>query len=333
MISIIVPIYNCEKYLHKCLESLIHQTYSNIEILLIDDGSTDGSASICDEYCRIDARVKVIHKENAGVSSARNAGISISTGDYIIFVDGDDWLECDACRKIVDQIDENIYLYFWYFRKFVDDIAEIQKDFHMPISIQNLMSDIIACSKYQNPYIRASWGKVYKRELIDGLMFPEDIYIGEDACFLLECLKRISSIQQIKFIPDAWYNYRIIQSSAVRKYKRDLLEQSIAQFKYITNFVSDMDIADEKPIATAMTMFCWGIFITLKRNELKIRKKSDDCKIWMSLTSNCLKNPKIEFEKMSKFIYLCWKICRVTNEYTLEGLVRLYARYEQRRKN
>lgn len=333
MISIIVPIYNCKQYLHKCLDSLIHQTYSNIEILLIDDGSTDGSASICEEYCRNDARVRVIHKENEGVSSARNAGISISTGDYIIFVDADDWLDCDACKKIVDQIDEKIYLYFWNFRKCVGDLAESQKNFYRPTSIQELMSDIIACPVYQNPYIRASWGKVYKRELINDLIFPEDIYIGEDACFLLECLKKISSIQQVKFISDSWYNYRIIQSSAVRKYKKDLLEQSIAQFKYIKNFVSNMDITDEKTIATAMTMFCWGISITLKKNELKIRTKSDDCKTWMKLASNYLRNPRIEPEKMSKFIYFCWKICRVTNEYIMGKLLGLYVRYKQRREN
>lgn len=190
-----------------------------------------------------------------------------------------------------------------------------------------------SCPVYQNPYIRASWGKVYKRELINDLIFPEDIYIGEDACFLLECLKKISSIQQVKFISDSWYNYRIIQASAVRKYKKDLLEQSIAQFEYVKNFVSNMDITDEKTIATAMTMFCWGISISLKKNELKIQTKSDDCKSWMKLASNYLRNPRIEPEKMSKFTYFCWKICRVTNEYIMGKLLGLYVRYKQRREN
>lgn len=95
LISVIVPVYNVENYLCKCVDSIINQTYNNLEIILVDDGSTDGSASICDEYVLKDSRVKVIHKENGGVSSARNIGIAEASGEYICFVDSDDWLELD----------------------------------------------------------------------------------------------------------------------------------------------------------------------------------------------------------------------------------------------
>ena len=91
-ISVIVPVYNVENYISECIESISHQSYKEIEIILVDDGATDKSGSICDKYALIDSRIKVIHKENGGLSDARNAGISIATGDYSFYVDGDDFL-------------------------------------------------------------------------------------------------------------------------------------------------------------------------------------------------------------------------------------------------
>ena len=93
LISIIVPVYNVEEYLKECIDSIINQTYKRIEIILVDDGSTDKSGKICDDYAKIDKRIKVVHKENGGLSDARNVGISVSSGKYIAFVDSDDWVE------------------------------------------------------------------------------------------------------------------------------------------------------------------------------------------------------------------------------------------------
>ena len=95
LISVIVPVYNVEAYLEKCVNSILHQTYENIEVILIDDGSTDNSGAICDALAADDSRIKVLHKSNGGVSSARNLGISVASGAYICFVDSDDWLDID----------------------------------------------------------------------------------------------------------------------------------------------------------------------------------------------------------------------------------------------
>ena len=103
-VSIIVPIYNVEKYLSKCIESILSQTYKNIEIILVDDGSPDNSPQICDEYAKKDDRIIVIHKANGGVSSARNAGIDIATGKYIGFVDPDDYIENNMYELMVNKI-------------------------------------------------------------------------------------------------------------------------------------------------------------------------------------------------------------------------------------
>ena len=95
-ISVIIPVYNVSQYLHRCVDSVINQTYSDLEIILVDDGSPDDCPIICDEYSKKDARVKVIHKPNGGLSSARNAGLDIATGEYVGFVDSDDWIEEDT---------------------------------------------------------------------------------------------------------------------------------------------------------------------------------------------------------------------------------------------
>lgn len=104
LISIIVPIYNVEKYITRCLDSIINQTYKNIEIILVDDGSPDNCGEICDDYAKIDNRIKVIHKKNKGVSSARNSGINIAKGKYIMFVDGDDWIEKNMVEDMYEKI-------------------------------------------------------------------------------------------------------------------------------------------------------------------------------------------------------------------------------------
>ena len=97
-VSVIVPVYNIEQYLEECIDSIIHQTYEALEIILVDDGSTDLSSTICDKYKKIDNRIKVIHKENAGLASARNTGIKMSTGEFIIFVDGDDKIKINTIQ-------------------------------------------------------------------------------------------------------------------------------------------------------------------------------------------------------------------------------------------
>ena len=108
VISIVVPIYKVEKYIKKCIDSIIEQTYKNLEIILVDDGSPDGCAKICDEYAKKDKRIKAIHKENGGLSDARNVGIDISTGKYICFVDSDDYIENNYIELLYKCIVENL---------------------------------------------------------------------------------------------------------------------------------------------------------------------------------------------------------------------------------
>ena len=105
-ISVIVPIYNVEKYLDRCLKSIINQTYKNLEIILIDDGSPDNCGTICDEYAKKDNRIKVVHKDNGGLVKARNTGLDIATGEYISFIDPDDWIELNMYEEMIKIADE-----------------------------------------------------------------------------------------------------------------------------------------------------------------------------------------------------------------------------------
>ena len=108
LISVVVPIYNVEKELERCVESLLKQTYTNLEIILVDDGSTDRCPQICDEYLNEDGRVLVIHKKNGGLSDARNEGLIKASGKYVMFVDSDDYLGLDACEKLCEAMQEDI---------------------------------------------------------------------------------------------------------------------------------------------------------------------------------------------------------------------------------
>ena len=107
LVSIVVPVYNVEKYLERCVDSLINQTYKNIEIILVDDGATDNSGELCDKLLFKDSRIKVFHKLNGGLSDARNYGINQATGEYLLFVDSDDWVENEIVEKLYNSIEQN----------------------------------------------------------------------------------------------------------------------------------------------------------------------------------------------------------------------------------
>ena len=106
LISVIVPIYNVEKYLDKCVDSIINQTYKNLEIILVDDGSPDNCPKMCDDYAKKDSRIKVVHKENGGLSDARNAGMKVATGEYVSFIDSDDWIDLETFSISMAKIEE-----------------------------------------------------------------------------------------------------------------------------------------------------------------------------------------------------------------------------------
>ena len=195
LISVIVPVYNVEKYLEKCLDSIITQTYEHLEVILVDDGSKDSSGKICDRYAKLDKRIKVIHKDNGGQASARNLALSISSGSFVGFVDSDDWIEPNMYEELINGIGQNDIAVCGRYR--VDETTgERSKVFtsDCPIIIDNkeavrrfLTFDMIDA---------ASWDKLFRRKLLDGVLYPEG-YICEDLPFVYNSLKKANGVIQI----------------------------------------------------------------------------------------------------------------------------------------
>lgn len=235
-ISVIVPIYNVEMYLRQCLDSIIKQTYNNLEILLINDGSTDKSLFICKEYEKIDNRIKVIDKENGGVSSARNVGIEKSTGEWICFIDPDDWVEKNMIEKLLinakkykaDIIQGNCY--------YNKGDKQWKREAITPKVIKKINEEIelfqlgIICNIYAKKKngislgpIRGVWGKLYKKEIIKDLKFNQDLYMFEDGLFNLYAFDKAKTVVVFNFY---MYHYRLNQNSACNKYKSTWTKQA-----------------------------------------------------------------------------------------------------------
>lgn len=203
-VSIIVPIYNVEKYLNRCVDSLINQTYRNLEIILVNDGSPDNSPEMCDKYAVNDSRIKVIHKENGGLSDARNAGIDIATGKYIMFIDSDDYAELDMVESAVMAIkkDDSDVALWGYFADFVD-----QNEKHVQSITYPGLNGVLDSSEKQfvlsNELINLmgyTWNKLYKNEIIqkNNYRFQEDLSLVEDITFNSEIFKDNHSINFIE---------------------------------------------------------------------------------------------------------------------------------------
>lgn len=198
-VSIIVPVYNNVASIRQCLDSILNQTYPNIEIIIIDDGSNDGSEKICDEYARQYEKVKVVHKNNGGVSSARNLGLENATGSYIGFVDSDDYIENIMYQKLIEEIKDADLVMCSYYSG--DIIVEGTRLKHK-MDRAGTMTSIIVDDQYKG-YL---WNKLFKKSIIDHsqLRFNSSIHLGED---LLFCVQYIDKIEMAIAIPDPLYHY------------------------------------------------------------------------------------------------------------------------------
>ena len=225
LISIIVPIYNIAEYASECIQSLINQTYKNIEIILVDDGSTDHSPAICDEFAEQDERIKVIHKRNGGLSDARNAGLDVATGEYIGFVDGDDWVDEDMYETLYHliyehQADISICTHYTELpnRTKVKYKSKKTKIFSSQKAIATLIEDKII----QN-YI---WEKLFKRELFTELRFP----VGWSFEDIALCYKIFHKARKIVLLQTPKYHYRTRPGSITNSTRNPLKEN-----KYIND--------------------------------------------------------------------------------------------------
>ena len=198
LVSIIIPVYNVAQYLGDCLKSVLKQTYTNLEIIVVDDGSTDNSLEICHSYAAEDKRIKVIHQENAGVSAARNVGLRIMTGKYVLFVDSDDRIKQNMVEILVKVLDENskIDAVFCGYKEFDDETGEIIKEV-APSNLKQVNRDE-GVAEIFGEYSTMLWNKMFRCLIIDKLdLFDVTLKIGEDELWMVDVLKRANNIMLI----------------------------------------------------------------------------------------------------------------------------------------
>lgn len=240
LISVIVPIYNVEKYLARCVDSIVNQTYKNLEIIFVDDGSPDRCPQMCDDYAEKDSRIKVVHKKNGGLSDARNAGIAVATGEYISFIDSDDYVsddffECllDVMNKENSDIAECSVVKFYEdnrFDEFIDDLSVKTYD------TQDAMSALIA----ENPFHQHVWNKLYKTELVKDIPYAVG-KLNEDEFWTYRVFGRANKVARLN--KTMYYYFQRNSSIMGVGYnirRLDALEGKANRQKYIENNFPDL---------------------------------------------------------------------------------------------
>lgn len=222
-VSVIVPVYKVENYVSRCIESVLNQTYTNWELILVDDGSPDLSGAICEEYALKDRRIKVYHKDNGGVSSARNVGLDNACGDWITFLDSDDYFESTTLQSLSDTIDI-------YTTADVIDFPILRDAGSKDGEKLDTSVEIIVCTNereidnywFNHPRFE-SCGRFFKRELLSGMRFNPLLKIGEDTVFFMQYLTRCSSLVAI---PNGLYAYCYRDVSAMGVARAEKLVQN-----------------------------------------------------------------------------------------------------------
>lgn len=241
-VSIIVPVYNVEEYLSKCLDSIINQSYKNLEIICVDDGSTDKSGVICDEYAKKDSRIKVYHKTNEGVSSARNLALSASTGDYIGFVDSDDWIEPTMYETLVNAIEsKQADIAVCSFSKVYNNkIDKIQNNQHIKEDILGI-SDILRYAFNPDNYRGFNigiWNKLFTTKFLKLCQFEENLLCGQDFVFFVEATLKSKSCV---YIHNHLYNYYKRNDSNVRNQNLNFRSLALKGYDIAIDKCSDYD--------------------------------------------------------------------------------------------
>ena len=318
LISVIVPVYNVEPYLRQCVDSVICQTYTNLEIILVDDGSSDKCGVICDEYRKLDSRIVVIHKENGGLSDARNYGMRSSHGEYFVFVDSDDWMEMDGVSKLFQlskKHDADIVI--GGVEKFIDGTDQIVYTTRTVSNKEEVFSKEEAMKDFFMNGC-ASWARLYKRNIHDDVCFPKG-EINEDEAIVLQILEKCNTIVKTTQVVYqyrarnesitttkwninklAWYvhcknNLRFIQ----RKYPE--LEQ-YAKARYRSSLVWVLNNMAESPEG-------YTELIPEYREKLKALMKEDNWEF------NLSRKEKIRVYCLANFFYLYSYIVKLLDKH------------------
>lgn len=268
LVSIIVPIYNSKEYLNECIQSIRNQTYGKIEVILVDDGSNDGSTEICLQYAKIDGRIKFIHNTNHGVSYSRNCGLKVASGNYILFIDSDDTINKDYIKAIMEESGD----YEIILSKVADINKEKETEKERPLGEHVNETCLISKDlKSLFIYFYNVWGKLYKKEIIirNEILFDENVSIGEDILFNLRYLKHIETYHLAK---QAIYFYHVKSGDSLGKHKylfnkESLLNHLLSEMK---DFIRNSDTNEKN---TLFWDFCFVVLDYVGDGYFRYRRR------------------------------------------------------------
>ncbi len=299
-VSIIVPVYKVEEYLEKCIESLVKQTYENLEIILIDDGSPDNCPSICDDWAKKDKRIKVIHKKNGGASSARNDGLKEAQGKYIFFCDSDDYISNDMIEKLVSAMDKSQLVICGYNSVNGDKITPKNFSNLKNLNTQDIIQDLI-----HGWDLGLLCNKLYIRDLIQN-DFDEKFIIREDLYFITHYLK---NVEKISIVDECLYNYIQRGGSLTASTKKIDTNQIFLIHRLMIKVLNEKNFKELIPHQNAA--FLKSFIILFKQFSLKKFTESDKEEFNKLLSTEdveeALKNYKAKGLKEKIFIFLLKK--------------------------
>lgn len=286
-ISIIVPIYNVERFLEKCIESIVNQTYTNLEIILVDDASPDRCNQMIDEAAVKDSRIMVIHQYNKWLGGARNSGIKFATGDYILFVDPDDYIRFDMCEKLMEYIKINDVDLVIFDTQHVDGQYNLKDISSPPIEpnyiyqgddVQRILYPLTISSHCVN----SAWMKLYKTFIHDEKLplFDEQIRYAEDYEY---CLRLFPKLNSFTHYDEAFYYYVVNDESIMNKPDSQIMEKMIVLYHFRERFLFENHIDSEKyKLDSAMLLSCMIVknlpkFLNGQSKEMRHRALYELC--------------------------------------------------------
>lgn len=319
LISIIIPVYNVELYLKKCLNTIVRQTYPNLEIICVNDGSPDSSGEILSDFQEKDSRIKIINQKNQGLSMARNSGLDAATGDFIVFVDSDDWIELDTIEKCVELYNKyHMDIIMWsYIREYghkSSPVYVIDESLHYwnELEVQSIFRRMVGLTGAELRYpqkidnIVTAWGKMYQRKIIGDIRFVDTAEIGtEDALFNIYVFAKAKSIV---YIPALFSHYRKDnESSLTHRYKSNLADRWEKMYEYINVYLKKTFVADEFYEALTNRIACGFISLSISLVDdvnLTWKQKTKEIKRLLNLPQYKKSIQKIDISYMP--IY--WKV-------------------------
>lgn len=324
-ISVIIPIYKVESYIRKCIESVINQSYENLEIILVDDGSPDACGNICDEYARKDTRIKVIHKENSGVSDTRNVGIKNATGDFIGFVDGDDYISSDMFKILYETIkkynaDISIVSYYEMFNEKV--IGGMDSNKLDIINKKEAIIELLRDKKIQS----YCWNKLFKREMFEKIEFPSEKYF-EDMATMIQIFEKANIIARIEK-PEYYYarrNDSIIGSKNLKAYN-DYVDIMFQKYFYVFEKYPELEPYNAYNfILNAIRLYT--IIVSFNLEELYDRYE-DVYKLLISLIE---KHEEIILKELDNYSKAVLYLMLLDKETSKTAIKEIYNKFQEKR--